>query len=347
MLLLTLALPLCACHAPPEQHASDAGGADLRPSDLRRDELALDRAASFVEASAAKGTRLRVLTANVGNLDGVWKRPCPSYYQGAQCELATEKVIAAALAAYKPDIVVLNEVFDADLCAGKGEANPKWICTGYKGRLPYQQVRRYLGPDYTIVCDGIAHYDCIGALTKRFTVKQCAAGTVCLGAATTPAHPAACKGIGSITSVSAAHLNLAGQAITVVNGHPLNAVDYTGDACRHAQYKQIFEQLAIGTRNLIMGDMNGDPIRFPTVFKSFSYWNTKVGKGKRFRYHSGPAEASPPPATWEKFFTLDYVLSDFLQGTCRTLGAQADAHRLDHPIKRMDHLAIVCDLEFP
>lgn len=339
LLFCALTLSGAACQDDGAQAQEDAALPDAGPGP------AADK--GFVEASLPAGAHLRVLTANVGNLDEVWGTNCPKYHKGAQCELATEQVIARAVSAYRPDIVVLNEVFDAAYCAGNNETNARYICHGYKARTPYQQVRRYLGPDYTIVCDGIAHYDCIGALTARFSMKECAAGKECLGAAVTPAHGTECKGLGSITSVSSAHLTFNGKAITVVNGHPLNAVDHPGDACRHAQYQQIFETLADGQRNLIMGDMNGDPIRFPTIFKSFAYWNTKVGKGKRFRYHSGPAEATPPPPTWEQFFTLDHVVSDFLTGTCRTLGHQADKHRLDHPLMRMDHLAIVCDLVMP
>ena len=351
--LLPLAAALllaAACQNPPSDTSHDARTPDAGLPDLASADAAPpDLVGPLVEAGLPDGTHLRVLTANVGNLDGVWKKStmCPSYYQGAQCEPKTEQVIAKALAAYRPDIVVLNEVFDADLCHGKNEKDPRWICNDHKNRSPYQQVRRYLGPDYTIVCDGIAHYDCIGVRTSRFTVKECAAGKVCMGESQTPVHPAACKGIGSITSVSAAHLTIGGKGITVINGHPLNAVDFTGDACREAQYKQLFEVLADGQRTLIMGDMNGDPIRFPTIFDSFKYWNTRVGVGMRFRYHSGPAESTPPPATFQSFFTLDYVLSDFLVGTCRTLGAVLDSHKLDYPVARMDHLAIVCDLVMP
>ena len=96
-----------------------------------------------------------------------------------------------------------------------------------------------------------------------------------------------------------------------------------------------------------MGDMNGDAIRFPSVFPSFVYWNKQVGPGRRFRYLSGPAEATPPPPTWMNSVTLDYVLSDFASGTCHTLGKTADKDRLDYPTYRMDHLGIVCDLMLP
>ena len=290
---------------------------------------------------------LRVLTANVGNLDEAEKTTCPAYHKGSQCELSTEKIIAANLASHAPDIVVLNEVWDTARCKGVTEKDSGFVCHAPDKLSVEQQARRYLGDGYTIVCDGIAHFDCIGVRSSRVTLDPtlCAAGKLCLGKAKTPGHPAACAGMGSITSVSSAGVTVDGLGFTVINGHPLNAYNNKGDPCRLAQYKQIFEVLAGGKRNLIMGDMNGDPIRFPSIFPSFVYWNKQVGPGRRFRYLSGPTEASPPPPTWMNSVTLDYVLSDgFASGACRTLGAKADKDRLDHPTYRMDHLGIVCDL---
>ena len=129
-----------------------------------------------------------------------------------------------------------------------------FVCHATDKLSPGQQARRYLGPGYTIVCDGIAHFDCIGVRTSRVTMDPalCAAGKLCLGKSKTPAHPAACAGMGGITSVSSAGVTVEGLGFTVINGHPLNAYNHKGHPCRLAQYKQIFEQLAAGKRNLIM-----------------------------------------------------------------------------------------------
>lgn len=312
-------------------------------------DAALDASPSPPDTTDRR-VRLRVLTANVGNLDEAEGGPCPKYHKGTQCDRATERIIAANLALHRPDIVVLNEVWDTARCQGVTEKVAARVCHDPSKLAPYQQARRYLGPGYTIVCDGIAHFDCIAARTARVTLKGCAPGGLCLAGATTPKHPAQCANNGSITSVSSAAVVVESLAFTVVNGHPLNAYNNAGDPCRLAQYQQIFEQLASAPRNLIMGDMNGDALRFPTAFASFIYWNTKVGPARRFRYHSGPAEATPAPPTWMNSVTLDYVLSDFASGTCRTLGHKADKDRLDHPAQptfRMDHLGIVCDLWLP
>ena len=343
--LLGCLLSLAACQGTPGVSA-DAAAPDLA-ADLPRPDVAGDLPSPDMDLSGK--IVVRVLTANVGNLDEAEKTTCPAYHKGSQCELSLEKIIAGNIARHAPDIVVLNEVWDSNLCKGVSEKNAGFVCHAPDKLSPAQQARRYLGPGYTIVCDGIAHFDCIGVKTKRVTLdpKLCPAGGLCLGKAETPAHPAACKGMGSITSVSSAGVIVDGLTFTVVNGHPKNAYNNAQDPCRHAQYKQMFETLAAGKRNLLMGDMNGDAIRFPTGFPSFVYWNTQVGAGKRFRYHSGPAEATPPPPTWMNSVTLDYVLSDFAQGVCNTLGKKADKDRLDHPKYRMDHLGIVCNLILP
>lgn len=348
---LAVALLCPGCLGPP---AVDRGGDDpdvsSAPQDLSIRDLPPDTRtwpdSAWPEASFPGKVTLRVLTANVGNLDEASDGACPTFYKGALCELDLEQIIASKVTQYAPDIVVLNEVWDSDYCQGQTDNNANHVCHDYKSRQPYQQARRLLGSGYTITCDGIAHFDCVGVLAKRFSVKECAAGALCIDGSTTPAHPAACKGMGSITSVSSVHLTLNQTPITVVNGHPLNAYNDKGDPCRLAQYKQIFEVLANGKKNLLMGDMNGDPIRFPSVFPSFVYWNQKVGAAKPFRYHSGPAEGSPPPTTWMNAVTLDYVLSDFAVGVCRTLGKYGGWYRLDYPMYRMDHNGILCDIAF-
>ena len=340
LLVAGLCLLLMGCPATPPE-PPDASS--LLP-DLARDATS-DTAQPDLDLTGK--IVLRVLTANVGNLDEAEKTICPAYHKGSQCELSTEKIIAANLASHDPDIVVLNEVWDTARCQGVIEKDARFVCHAPDKLSVAQQARRYLGAGYTIICDGIAHFDCIGVRTSRVTLDPalCAAGKLCPGKAKTPKHPAACAGMGSITSVSSAGVTIDGLGFTVINGHPLNATNNKGDPCRLAQYKQIFRELANGKRNLIMGDMNGDPIRFPTVFPSFVYWNTEVGPNRRFHYLSGPAEASPPPPTWMNSVTLDYVLSDgFATGTCQTLGKKADKDRLDHPSYRMDHLGIVCDL---
>jgi len=291
---------------------------------------------------------LVVLQANVGNLDEVFDGICPSVpYRGAQCELEVEAVIAAGIEAQQADIVFLLEVVDADLCPQESwDGDPELACTDAPDRDPYQQARRLLGDDFTITCDAIAHYDCIGVRASRIEIEQCPAGDLCMGASVTPEQPAECEGIGSITSVSKVHATL--DELTFSGGavHPLNTVRQSEDGCRRAQYVQAFEELSSDGPALVAGDMNMDPYRVPDLFPSGQYWHTMVGPERRFEAHS--VTADPPVPTWGGGVTLDYVLSDFLVGDdCIVLGEELATLPLDGALDRMDHRAVRCELQLP
>lgn len=285
---------------------------------------------------------LKVLSANVGNLDEVTGGPCPARpYRGALCSRALERQIRARIDAEAPDVVALMEVLDADLCATATSTNPDFICTDAATRIPYHSVQRMVGPDFTIVCDAIAHYDCLAVRTSRIAIEACAAGEVCMGGAETPDHPPECATNGSITSVSGVRAKLDGRPLNIVLAHPLNAVSVDDDRCRFAQYRQAFSELPSDGATLIAGDMNNDPYR-DDFFESGRYWHSKVGAGQRFGAHS--VTESPPVPTWGGALTLDYVLSDFADGTCRVLDG---TDRIDGVLGRTDHRALVCNLSWP
>lgn len=291
---------------------------------------------------------LRVLQANVGNLDGFWHEGCPSVpYHGSQCELDVEEEIRAHLDAIDPDIAFLQEVVDSDHCPEQSwEGDPGLACTGAPERDPYQQARRLIGAGYTIVCDGIAHYDCVAVRSSRIELDQCPAGEVCMGAAVTPPHPQQCDGGGGITSVSRVDAALGDLRFGVVGAHPLNATSTSDDACRLGQYQQAFEVLPGAGPTLVAGDMNLDPYKTPGYYASGAYWHTVVGEGNRFVAHS--VNSDPITPTWGGFFTLDYILSDFLEGdACVVLGETYGTEPLDGALDRMDHRAVLCDLFLP
>ena len=292
--------------------------------------------------------QLRVLQANVGNLDGFWGEGCPSVpYHGSQCELAVEAEIRAHIDAIDPDVAFLQEVIDSDHCPEESwEGEPGLACTGAPDREPYQQARRLIGEGYTIVCDGIAHYDCVAVRSSRIALDQCPTGDVCMGAAVTPPHPPECDGGGGITSVSRVDATLGALRFGIVGAHPLNATSTSDDACRLGQYVQAFEELPGAGPTLVGGDMNLDPYKTPEYYASGAYWHTVVGDGNRFVAHS--AQGDPITPTWGGFFTLDYILSDFLVGAdCVVLGETWGTEPLDGDLDRMDHRAVLCDLELP
>ncbi|MDP6932349.1 MAG: hypothetical protein QGG40_05505 [Myxococcota bacterium] len=292
---------------------------------------------------------LSVLLANVGNLDEVSDGPCGvEPYRGALCLMSQEGALQENLTVIEPDVIAILEVLDADYCTeDTWDGDDDLACTDAPDRDPYQQVRRLLGRDYTVVCDGIAHYDCIGVRSERMTLDQCGAGELCMGDAETPDHPPACSEIGGKTSVSRVTGTLDDLEFTLVAAHPVNATDSEGDQCRQAQLQQAFEDLPSGS-TIVAGDMNMDPYRLYDSFDSALYWHTVVGtplESHEARFTAHSVTEDPPIPTWMDLATLDYVTSDFLTGTCQVLGEETGTTRLDGAVASMDHRAVLCQLQ--
>jgi hypothetical protein len=287
--------------------------------------------------------RLALLEANVGNLPDSTGESCPGEpYEGGICSREQIRVIRARIDALDPDVAILVEVPDLTLCAGHTDGASDFTCTGWTADQP-QTLRRLVGDGYTILCDGIAHYDCI-AVRSTLPVAECPAGGTCIGQADTPAWPASCAhGVGTISSVSRVHVTLPDGPLLAVIMHPLNASTPETDPCRADEDAQAFDVLAQGGRALLAGDWNFDPYRLPTLWRSGPLFFEHVGEGKRFHANSVDDEANPTP-TWVGLATLDYVVTDFAQGGCTVLGETPGTERLDAPVDRMDHRALTCDL---
>lgn len=98
---------------------------------------------------------------------------------------------------------------------------------------------------------------------------------------------------------------------------------------------------------LVMGDFNFDPWR--TKDSSSRAWKGIVDtgwRGRSYKYHSGIGEVDPPRLSYKfvKRRTLDLVLSNFAEGTCRVLGETPGTSRLDGGSGN-DHLAVYGVLE--
>ncbi len=85
-----------------------------------------------------------------------------------------------------------------------------------------------------------------------------------------------------------------------------------------------------------------DPYRAGDVYPSANWWHTQVGEDAAFTPHS--VTEDPPLTTWLELLTLDYVLSNFLMGSCEVLGVSEGTTRIDAPIEQMDHRALLCQL---
>lgn len=280
------------------------------------------------------GEGFTFLTANVGNSDPL----CLPYYMKL-CRKDVEARIAANIQALRPDVVAIQETMPYHMCERYPAAVPGSICTEPEG-VP--QIRKLLGPDYTIVCDSRNGFECIGVRVDVGQIDGCESGGLC----ETDRLDRQGDGCRWNVSVMAATVRVKGQVFDLVNAHP----ESKGAACRLISIRQIFEpgRLVQQENALVAGDLNLDPWREDDV--STRYWNEMVGASgsSEFDYHSGIAEHEPPHPTMRYSFfkrTYDHVVSNFLSGVTRVLGESPGTTRLDGG-KGMDHRAVFGWLSF-
>lgn len=258
-----------------------------------------------------------VLTANVGNGD-----PRCVFQRLKLCRSDVEARLTASFAELRPGIVALQETLPDPLCEGAPLMDPGNVCAG---EYSQPQVRRLLGPDYTISCESRNRIECIGVRTDVGEILGCELGSLC----TSDRMATLAPGCRTHLTVYATTVQVRGRVFDIVNPHPENR---SAD-CRLDSIRQIFEgDIVQEQKVLILGDLNLDPWLGDDV--STEYWNTQVGPPETyaFYYHSGPTEREPPyPTIRYPFFvrTLDHVVSNFLIGTILTLGEAEGTMRLD------------------
>lgn len=294
---------------------------------------------------------VKVLTANVGNADIM---NCGANYFFKLCLLEWEKPIRESIEQLQPDIVALQEVFDMKWCETiPEEKNRRKVCYEFETRKEKHQARRLLGRDYTIVCDGRSHFECIGVKKSLGFVVGCPHGEICRGrGGLTHGVPDGCDAKPVAFGID---VEIRGQMIRIVNGHPAAG----SEACRTETVLRMFQgydeipPLALkDVPTIIMGDMNIDPFRDSDDSPDISAWKKFVGEGQSFYYLSGPAENDPPYPT-AAGRTIDHVVTNFAVGSCVTLGEAPDTVRLDGVDagqtvpEANDHKALFCSTAFP
>ncbi|KAJ6241841.1 hypothetical protein M0813_00547 [Anaeramoeba flamelloides] len=302
---------------------------------------------------------LSLLQVNIGNLDGVLPHTeCPTIpYKGACCSLTQEKILNHNITRISPDIVSLLEVFDSDYCKERNykPTNKDEVCWDYQNPdRPYQQARRILGDKYTILCDAVHHFDCVGLKTSRISVEECPSGKLCIGGMKSLPHPASCNIVGSswITSVSKVHATIDYDTdspfdLTVVISHPAQGVEKKNDACRLDEYKQTFETLPDSSHTLILGDFQMDMFRLNSTFffPSAGYWRSQVGRfgDTSLKFMGISLTQIPPLPTYVDTVTLDYIIGNLWKSSkCTVYGVSPGTMRIDHPWNAMDHQGLHC-----
>lgn len=292
------------------------------------------------------------LTANVGNADIM---NCSQGYYYKLCQTKYEKKLTENIAKISPDLVALQEVMPTQWCdAMAPEKKKAKVCYRYKEREPYEQARRLLGDDYTIVCDGRSNFECIGVKKSFAEVEGCASGELCMnGTGLTHDVPEGCDEKAVIFGVD---LMIGDKKMRFVNGHPIATVEdcRAGEALRMFEgYDDVPPLADANLPTLVMGDMNLDPFRDLPESPDIKVWQAHVGEGHDFYYLSGIAETDPPHISAGGGKTLDHVITNFANGKCQTLGEAEGTERLDgvpaeqYVPEANDHRAILCELELP
>jgi hypothetical protein len=281
------------------------------------------------EAAPATAAELRVVQANVGNVN------VPGCQQQVYklCLRPVEVRAVKALRDLRPDLVGFEEILPPDLCRRAPSTNPDNLCSG--PLRPPSQVERLLGSGYRHLCDARFGWDCLAVASRRLQLA---------GFRTRPIQPT-CEDSGFTLGVGTVRLR--GWPLTAVVAHPSS----TDAPCRARQLDDLFSSLPARAPAILIGDWNLDPFREDDP--SVGEWRRWVPS--RFRLLSGP-ELTSFPCTSSQIDptgrtldgpvslctgplasrTIDHVLARGLTGGC---GVQ----RVDGG-GGMDHRAQVCSV---
>lgn len=305
-------------------------------------------------------TTVSVLSANIGNIS-----PWCVGYEFNCCLRSVERRIAAALRSLEPDLVFLQEVTPYTMASDRSEWCPRRVGYGSESRAVPDQVRRLLGPDYTIVCDAHRGTECLALRQGVGSFQPDPAGRACPPGMLGGLHHSGGEGTTIYeTPVVAsrdddgfvmlcADATIDGTEVRLINAHPQAL---TNDAARAEQVATALERWGDHDRILLAGDCNLDPFRQDD--EAVAVWHEHVDRygpeGKvatgRFHYHSSVGTADhpwPPRPTahppWPvPDLTLDHVVSTFATGSVETLQGPAN---IDGG-RGMDHDALFGTLAF-
>lgn len=246
----------------------------------------------------------------------------------------------AFFARLQPDVVVFQEIFHpADCAAIPVELHAGFYCEGYGDGDP-TVAQAILGPGYQVACHPGKADKCAAVRREVGSFRGCDAD-LCLDGL----DGAEVEGCGSGSRIGRGVIDLVdGGAITAVNVHGSSGLTASDTACRVAQFDQVFVDLdgapaASGEVNLVMGDLNTDPVRFAGFDDSAARFADLAAA--RFEFISDIGEDAEP--SYQGLVNIDHVLSDSFTGSCRVPGLPEGGPPVTD-ILYFDHKPIVCEL---
>lgn len=244
------------------------------------------------------------------------------------------------LAAMDADVIGIQEIFHPGECPEiPEEFHEGFICEGWQPGDP-TVAQQILGSGYQIACHPGRPDKCIAVKRDFGRIRGCK-GDLCLD----HLEAGSTSDCGGGTRIARGIIDLRrGGSLTVVNIHGTSGVTGADQNCRAQQLEQVFvdirdgsgEPAANGRRNIVLGDINTDPGRFPFAAGAM-VWNRFVGEQAPFRQISEAGLLAPPThPTGAELVNIDHVASDAFDGTC-FVGDPTE-------IRAYDHSPIVCDL---
>jgi len=241
------------------------------------------------------------------------------------------------------DVVAFQEMFYSGDCPGvPEEARPGFVCETWKpGEPTVAQV--VVGEGFQVACNLGKPDKCL-AVRKSFGQLVGCDADLCLdgldGAEVPDCGSGSRVGRGVITRPD-------GASVTVVAVHGTSGLEASDQACRGAQFAQIFEDLdgapaANGDRNIILGDFNTDPGRntdFDEGAQLVAAYTLAEGAPFHFVSEVGP-DAEP---TYARLFNIDHVIADAYDGSCWVPGI-SEGEPAVTTVNFFDHHPIVCGL---
>ena len=319
----------------PDAGSTDAGATDLGPAPIA----------------------LRVVTFNTGTTGGArhdlppddgygsaQASICDQYYGNGLSWVPVMNDTRDFLARIDPDVIVFQEIFHPEECVNiPPSAQTGFYCEGWTPGEP--TVAQYvLGPNWQVMCN-LGKPDKCAAVHQRVGRFQGCAQDFCIEGMAGGTVP----NCGGGSRVGRGVIDLIdGRTVTLVNFHGSSGVTSSDQQCRERQIEQVFVDLgdgqpgANGTRNLVMGDLNADPVRQALIDSSARRWGDFVGDTLPFHFISDVGRNAAP--TYASFFNIDHVISDVFEGRCFVPGVTQGEPEVSS-ITFFDHKPIVCDVE--
>ncbi len=270
------------------------------------------------------------------------------YYGDGLAWVPVVEATKAFFAKVRPDVVVFQELFYSGNCPSVPKDKRKgFVCETWKPGDP-TVVQVILGQDYQVMCHPGKPDKC-AAVKKSFGTFRGCKKDFCL-AGLEGFRVKDCGGGARVArGVIERSKSRGGGIFTLVSVHGSSGLKAKDSECRTKQVEQVFFDFGDGqpgvngSRHLIMGDLNIDPVR-ASFDKSAKRWNDFVGPTKKFHFISEVGEKTPP--TYLNLLNIDHVISDTATGNCWAAGLTAKRPPVTS-IVYFDHKPIVCTIAFP